>query len=58
MPRNKDAQIRAKESPNTTLQTLCQEKEISHKFEPKTHITLPYRNYGEKNQAKTHLTLP
>ena len=62
MPRKKYAEIRAKKAHNTTLQKLFQEK-LLQKFEPKKHLTLPYKNYAKKIkmhkfEPKQHLTLP
>ena len=45
MPRKKIAQIRARKAHNT--------KKIKKKFEPKTHLTVPYRNYAKKENAQT-----
>ena len=49
MQGKKNAQIRAKYAPNTTLQKLCREKKM-HNLEPKKHITLPCKNYAKRKK--------
>ena len=52
MPRKINAQIRAKEAPDTKIQKLCQEKKL-HKFKTKKkHLILPYKNYAKKKSAE------
>ena len=61
MPREKNAKIRAKKAPVTTLQILCQEKK-KQKFEPKMDLTLPNKSYANKKmlqkfELKKHVVL-
>ena len=53
MPRKKkNAQIRVKKAPNTTLRKLRQGKK-KHIFEPKKHKTLPYKTTAMEKNAQT-----
>ena len=48
----KNAQILAKNAPNTTKPIPRKKKEKMREFKPKKHLTLPYKSYGKKKNEQ------